>query len=79
MQHLVKQHAIVNEKKVALSWLPYVILAMSTALTLTAIFGISAWVEASAWHHAVQHVVIFVSGAAAGGSALLLRKAKKDQ
>lgn len=60
------------------SFMPGVILVAATLATLFAIFGIPALAENVAWHHAAQHVIIFVSGAGAGASLLSIRNDRKD-
>jgi cytochrome c-type biogenesis protein CcmH/NrfG len=64
--------------KINSAWLPYVVIAAAVAITLISIFALGTWAEASAWHHAAQHTLIFTSGAAAGVSLLGKRKARKD-
>jgi hypothetical protein len=58
--------------------LPYVLLTFSVLITLFAIFVLSGWAEAMAWHHAAQHVTIFVSGVSSGALAVSTRLRKKD-
>lgn len=53
-------------------------LIIAVNATLFAIFGIPAIAENVAWHHAMQHVIIFVSGAGAGASIIFMRKERKE-
>ncbi len=72
-------------KSLVVKWrqqLIFVAAVVFVAMTLVGIFMLATWAEVSAWHHAVQHVVIFVSGAGFGGSLLAGysdRKVKSDE
>jgi hypothetical protein len=78
MQQVEESSATIN-KKLTLTWLPYVLFIASITATLIAIFAMSGWVEVSGIHHAIQHVVIFSSGLTAGGSLLGIHKTKKEK
>jgi len=79
MRQTAEQDTSVSSMKVKLAWVPYVVFGFSVAVTLVAIFTLSAWAELSGWHHAAQHVMIFTSGFSAGGSILSMFKTKKEQ
>jgi hypothetical protein len=78
MQQVTNQELVNRTVKLKLGWLAPVLLLISVATTLVAIFAIEQWVEMSGWHHAAQHVMIFSSGAVAGGSLLSIFKTKKE-
>ncbi|MDB5182779.1 MAG: hypothetical protein JWO47_563 [Candidatus Saccharibacteria bacterium] len=78
VQQLEDQAVAKKSWKLKMSWLAPVLLIVSVATTLVAILAITSWVELSGWHHALQHVMIFVSGTVAGGSLLSMHK-KKEQ
>ncbi len=46
------------------------VLGLAAITTLIGIFPLSAWAEASTFHHAIQHVIIFVSGTGFGGALI---------
>ena len=81
MQQFSKQSLVISkvESPVKSPILSYVVFTISVALTLIAIFALSAWTELGGWQHAAQHVLIFGSGASAGASLLSILKAKKEQ
>jgi len=49
-------------------FIPLSVAVLAVSATLVGIFTLSNWAEASAAHHAIQHVVIFLSGVGFGGS-----------
>jgi len=75
----VKQNVGETFSKPNMAWLPYTIFGLAVLVTLFAIFTLSTWAETAGWHHAAQHVMIFTSGACAGGSILSLFKTKKER
>lgn len=80
MQQPIEQHVstVRANKLVTMRFVPYITFAAAVAATLFAIFTLPAWAEAYAWHHAAQHVIIFVSGSVAGVSVFGTRKNRKD-
>jgi hypothetical protein len=53
------------------------VFAAAIVLMLVAELPLATWAEASEVHHALQHVLIFVAGIAAGGSGLSLFRLRK--
>lgn len=70
MQFLLA-NKILSIKKARLGLLTTLSVAVLAAgTTLIGIFALSSWAEASVMHHAIQHLVIFVSGVGFGGSVV---------
>ena len=53
------------------------VFAAAIVLMLVAELPLATWAEASEAHHALQNVLIFVAGIAAGGSGLSLFRLRK--
>lgn len=71
---LTQQKTILSKtKRLSIElWLPRAFMIVSVGLTLFAIFIMSSWAEIAPWHHALQHVLIFLAGSSFGGSFIYL-------
>jgi hypothetical protein len=48
-------------------------------LALIAIFPLDVWAEAAEWHHALQHIIIFMAGTVLGSTFFSELFSKKER
>jgi hypothetical protein len=77
MQAQVDAHSKSLTRSLSTIWARVVVAVTSLLTMLLAIFGLSSWAEAAAWHHAAQHVLIFSAGAGCSAAWLAKRKDTK--
>ena len=62
MQHLAEQKVFVTKKQINWPLVTIILGLASVMLAFYGIFALDSWAESATWHHAVQHVAIFLSG-----------------